>query len=239
MRTFEPIPLPTSTETPPGALVEIADLADEARVTETLAAAETSGGIAGVVVREGLGLDLPETPLALLPRERLDEALAAAEARLTTLARLLAASAPGFCLVASGLASRSGAGQILAAAVDSVAAAFAEQQAESGPLPWAVLHRDPDEGSAAVRPAVLHPLLARGTARLVASPEEPGARIDRLRAAALPAPEAAPPGVTLHARPNLRNPYVRPRPTPSNGSPRSGRSSWESRPWASTTASST
>jgi acyl carrier protein len=44
----------------------------------------------------------------------------------------------------------------------------------------------------------------------VASPEEPGARIERLRKAALPAPEAPAGGLTLHARPNLRNPYVPP-----------------------------
>ncbi|MEA2695203.1 MAG: hypothetical protein QOJ16_4590, partial [Acidobacteriota bacterium] len=214
VRAFEPLPLPSGEPGASGTLVELNDLGDEVKVKGTLAAAARTGGIAGVVVQEGLGLDLPELPVPLATRERLDEVLAAAGERLATLARLLAEHSPGFCLLRIGLAARSGPGRILAAAVDSLVAAFAEQQSEEGLLPWAVLHQDPDEESAGEKPgpAALLSLLARGTVRLVASPEEPGAWIERLRAVATgPAePETAARGVTLHARPNLRNPYVPP-----------------------------
>ncbi|HEV7517803.1 MAG TPA: beta-ketoacyl synthase N-terminal-like domain-containing protein, partial [Thermoanaerobaculia bacterium] len=214
VRTFEPLPAAVGGGAG-GVLVELEDLGDEVRLREILAAAARQGEIAGVVVREGLGLDLPETPLVLATRERCDEVLAAAGARLATLARLLAVSSPGFCLLRTGLAARSGAGQILAAAVDALAGAFAEQQSEVGPCPWAILHRDPEEGGAGEKPGALPlSLLARGAApRLVASPEEPGAYIEHLRAAAATetaAPEIPGGGVTLHARPNLRNPYVPP-----------------------------
>ena len=227
VRTFEPLPLPPEGEADGGdvgSLVELEDLADESRLRETLAAAARAGGIAGVVVREGLGLDLSEIPVPLATRERLDEVLTAAGERLATLARLLAETGerPGFCLLSAGLAARSGPGQLLAAAVDALAGAFAEQQAEVSPFPWAVLHRDPEEEGAGEAPGALsrlplRSLLASGTVpRLVASAEEPGARIERLlKAAAAAAPGAAAAetpgrGVTLHARPNLRNPYVPP-----------------------------
>jgi amino acid adenylation domain-containing protein len=224
VRTFEPLSLPSLGEADGGALVELEDLADEAGVRETLAAAARTGGIAGVIVKAGLGLDLSPVPVPLATRERLDEVLTAAADRLTTLARLLAEAGaqPGFCLLGAGLAARSGPGQLLAAAVDALAGAFAEQQAEASPFPWAVLHRDPEEEGAGEAPGALsrlplQALLASGTVlRLVASAEEPGAWIERrLKAAAAAAPGAAAAespgrGVTLHARPNLRNPYVPP-----------------------------
>jgi amino acid adenylation domain-containing protein len=217
VRTFEPLPLPPALPAVApaggavGAVVELDDLADEAKLEETLAAA--AGGIAGVLVKAGLGVELPELPLPLATRERLDEILALAAERLATLARLLASHPPGFCLLATGLAARSGAGQLLAAAVDAHAAAFAEEQSERSPFPWAVLHRDEEESAEpAPLPLALRSLLAAGAVdRLVAAPEEPGARIERLRSASAPAaPVAGAAGAVLHARPNLRNPYVPP-----------------------------
>ncbi len=216
VRTFEPLPLPPGAAPSGGAVgavVELDDLADEAKLAETLAAAARAGGIAGVLVKEGLGLELPELPLPLATRERLDEVLALAAERLATLARLLASHPPGFCLLATGLAARSGAGQLLAAAVDAQAAAFAEEQSERSPFPWAVLHRDEGESAApAPLPLALRFLLAAGAVgRLVAAPEEPGEWIERLRSASAPAvPAASAVGAVLHARPNLRNPYVPP-----------------------------
>jgi amino acid adenylation domain-containing protein len=213
VRTFEPLPLLPAGEPAEGVLVELDDLADEAKLAETLAAAVRAGGIAGVLVKEGLGLELPELPLSLATPERLDEILAQAAERLATLARLLASHPLGFCLLATGLAARSGAGQLLAAAVDAHAAAFAEEHAERGLFPWAVLHRDREESAEpGPLPLALRSLLAAGAvARLVAAPEEPGAGIERLRSASgTAAPSTAAAGAVLHARPNLRNSYVPP-----------------------------
>ncbi|HZF13330.1 MAG TPA: amino acid adenylation domain-containing protein [Thermoanaerobaculia bacterium] len=234
VRTFEPLPAVAVDGLGAGPLVflgrpedgglalatRLADSAGSAMVhaadEAALRGAVEAGAVAGVVVGEGLGLDLPELPLVTATRERCDAVLGAAAERLSRLAAVLDRHPPGFCLLTAGFTVRIGPGRLLATAVDALVAAFAEQQAEAGLFPWAVLQWDPADPL----PPGLLAALTRGTApRLLAAPEEPLARLARLQnAAAAFAEQPAeavgagrpPTGVTLHPRPHLRNPYVPP-----------------------------
>src|SRR5262249_17518829 len=166
VRTFEPLPetpVPGGDGLAPGPLVFFGRQEDGglALATRLAAAAgrgvvhvqdetELSGalaqtGVAGAVVGEGLGLDVPDLPLVTATRERCAAVLTAGAERLALLERVLARHRPSFCLLATGFTARLGPGRLLAAAVDGLAAACAEQQAAAGPFPWAVLQWDPED----------------------------------------------------------------------------------------------
>jgi acyl carrier protein len=173
-------------------------------------AAGRLGPFAAAVV--DLELAAPLQPLAFLPRNEVEAPLLAAARQLDRLAGLLDPAGNGHAvarvvLLTSLEAQAAEPGAAVRAAVHRWATAFAERRFAEGAVPWTAVAWDRQAGAEEEQAgATFLRLLALGpVAGVVVSPAGPEAW--RRRGA-----EAEGPGeVGLHARPNLRNPYVAPR----------------------------
>ncbi|HSF39108.1 MAG TPA: phosphopantetheine-binding protein, partial [Thermoanaerobaculia bacterium] len=208
VRSFEPVP-PREGDLPAGPLLLVGDLPQPLRAALGASAVEApldgpfpTGDFSGVIVGE-IVPEAPLLPLGAVTRTEALESLQTAARRLAALEAALESRSLGFVLLTSSLdalAARPGHG--VRGAVHALVDAFAE---EERPLPWTSVAWDFESG---IDPsAVLRRLLAHGpVARAVALAEDPAIRLARREEG-----EAAPEGaITLHARPNLRNPYVAP-----------------------------
>ncbi|HSF39113.1 MAG TPA: phosphopantetheine-binding protein, partial [Thermoanaerobaculia bacterium] len=205
VRSFEPVPLREGA-LPAGPFLLVGEVPEPLRAALAAPVVEApldgpfpEGDFSGVIVGE----IAPEAPIltlgAVTRTESLDN-LRTASRRLAALEAAFEAKSPGFVLLTSSLdalAARPGYG--VRGAVHALVDAFAE---EERPVPWTSVAWDFDGG---IDPAaVLRRLFAQGpVARAVAVAEEPTVRLAKSEEA----PEQA---ITLHARPNLRNPYVAP-----------------------------
>ncbi|HSK79062.1 MAG TPA: beta-ketoacyl synthase N-terminal-like domain-containing protein, partial [Thermoanaerobaculia bacterium] len=208
VRSFEPVP-PRDAPLPAGPLLLVGELPEPLRAALGASAVEApldgsfpAGDFSGVIVGE-IVPEAPLLPLAAVTRTEAVESLKTASRRLAALETALAGKSPGFVLLTSSLdalAARPAHG--VRGAVHALVDAFAE---EERPLPWTSVAWDFESGIDPL--AVLRRLLAHGpVSRAVALAEEPVVRLARREEG-----EAAPEGaITLHARPNLRNPYIAP-----------------------------
>ncbi|HEX2641469.1 MAG TPA: phosphopantetheine-binding protein, partial [Thermoanaerobaculia bacterium] len=179
-----------------------------------------SGPVEGIIVADVAGTEPPPLPAAFVTRETSEALLAGTAQRLSALAAALAGREPAFCLLVSSLAPAvAEPGKALQGIVDSLADAFAGRPFAAGETPWTAVSWDrSEEVETAAAAEVLRRILTQAPVpRVVVSWEDLGRRIRRAAepGAAEGMAEAGPPapgrtGITLHARPNLRNPYVEP-----------------------------
>jgi amino acid adenylation domain-containing protein len=205
VRSFEPVP-PREGDLPAGPLLLVGDLPQPLRAAVGAAVVEApldgpfpAGDFIGVIVGEIVPA-APLLPLGAVTRTEALASLRTAARRLDALEQALEGKAPGFVLLTSSLDALSArpAHGVLGA-VHALVDAFAERER---PLPWTSVAWDFESGIDPLE--VLRRLLAHGpVARAVATAEDPASRLARS--------EEAPAGaIALHARPNLRNPYVPP-----------------------------